>query len=95
MSNDNAAVSAAAAEADRVVKRQKTCAHTFSVTVDTLLAAVNDSKQQLQKDSTKAAAVVDRLKHQITQLKVSTELHDQTKHLHSAVGKLGKVCRLH
>lgn len=92
MTASNAAVSAAAAEADRVVKRQKLCSTKFSSTIDDLLDMVNSSKVKMQQNPTDAAAMIGALKQQIAQLNVSGDLHDQTKQLHSAIGKLGKVC---
>ena len=91
MTASNTTVSAAAAEADRVVKRQKLCSTKFSSTVDNLLCIVNSSKAKLDQSSEEPAEVIEALKRQITQLNVSSDLHDQTKQLHSAIGKLGKV----
>ena len=91
MTDNNASVSAAAAEADRVVKRQKLCSTKFSSTVDNLLDLVNSSRVKLDQNPGETAEVIEALKRQITQLNVSSDLHDQTKQLHSAIGKLGKV----
>ena len=89
MSSESSALALAATEADRVVKRQKICATKFADAVDELLAAVNDSRNRLQDGSTKHA--LNGLKQHVTQLGVSKELHDQTKQLHGAIAKLGKV----
>ena len=89
MSNESSALASAATEADRVVKRQKICSTKFADAVDGLLAAVNDSRNRLQDDSTENA--LNDLKQHVTQLGVSSELHDQTKQLHGAIAKLGKV----
>lgn len=91
MTADNTNVSAAAAEADRVVKRQKLCSTKFSSTVTNLLDIVNSSKAKLDQNPGEKGEVIEALKRQITQLNVSSDLHDQTKQLHSAIGKLGKV----
>lgn len=92
MTVSNAAVAAATTEADRVVKRQKLCSDKFTSTVASLLDIVNSSKTKLDKNPEGAGSVIDELKRQITQLNVSDDLHGQTKQLHSAIGKLGKVC---
>lgn len=89
MSTEVTALATAAAEADKVVKKQKVCCNKFASAVDSLLAAVNDSKHKLQ--SGKADSVMSELKDHVTQLGISSELHDQTKQLHQAVAKLGKV----
>lgn len=89
MSNESSALASAATEADRVVKRQKICSTKFADAVDGLLAAVNDSRNKLQDRSTEHA--LTDLKQHVTQLGVSSELHDQTKQLHGAIAKLGKV----
>lgn len=91
MTSSNAAIAAATAEADRVVKRQKLCSSKFSSTVDSLLDLVNSSKSKLEENPDGASQVLETLKQQLTQLNVSSDLHDQTKQLHSAIGKLGKV----
>lgn len=89
MSNESSALASAATEADRVVKRQKICSTKFADAVDGLLAAVNDSRNKLQDRSTEHA--LTDLKQHVTQLGVSSELHNQTKQLHGAIAKLGKV----
>lgn len=89
MSSEVTALATAAAEADKVVKKQKVCSDKFASAVDSLLAAVNDSKLRLQNG--KADSVLTELKDHVTQLGIPSELHDQTKQLHQAVAKLGKV----
>ena len=89
MSSEVTALATAAAEADKVVKKQKVCSNKFASAVDSLLAAVNDSKDRLQNGKTES--VLTRLKDHVTQLGIPSELHDQTKQLHQAVAKLGKV----
>ena len=89
MSNEVTALATAASEADTVVKKQKVCSNKFASAVDSLLAAVYDSKDKLQNG--KADSVLTELKEHVTQLGIPSELHDQTKQLHQAVAKLGKV----
>ena len=89
MSSEVTALATAAAEADKVVKKQKVCSNKFASAVDSLLAAVNDSKDRLQNGKTES--VLTRLKDHVTQLGIPSELHDQTKQLHQTVAKLGKV----
>ncbi len=89
MSTESSPLATAAAEADRVVKRQKVCSTKFAGAVDRLLAAVNDSRGKLQSGN--GEDVLMDLKQHVTQLGVSSELHDQTKQLHGAIAKLGKV----
>ena len=89
MSSEVTALATAAAEADKVVKRQKVCSSKFASAVDSLLAAVNDSRNKLLSGNEES--VLAELKTHVTQLGVSSELHDQTKQLHQAVAKLGKV----
>lgn len=89
MSTEGVVLASVATEADRVVKRQKTCSTKFTNVVDTLLAAVNESKSKLHNGNGESA--LTDLKQHITQLGISSELHDQTKQLHGAIAKLGKV----
>ena len=89
MSTALTALATAAAEADKVVKKQKVCSNKFASAVDSLLAAVNDSRDKLQ--SGKTESVLTELKDHVTQLGIPSEMHDQTKQLHQAVAKLGKV----
>lgn len=93
MSSEVTALATAAAEADKVVKKQKVCSNKFASAVDSLLAVVNDSKDKLQNGKTDS--VLTELKHHVTQLGIPSELYDQTKQLHQAVAKLGKVSDLH
>lgn len=90
MSTEVTALATAAAEADKVVKKQKVCSDQFASAVDSLLAAVNDSRNKLQGGNTDS--VLTELKCHVTQLGIPNELYDQTKQLHQAVAKLGKVC---
>ena len=89
MSSEASALATAAAEADRVVKKQKICSSKFASAVDSLLAAVTESKDKLQNG--KDESVLPELRKHVTQLGLSSELHDQTKQLHQAVAKLGKA----
>lgn len=89
MSTEVTALTTAAAEADKVVKKQKVCSDKFASAIDTLLAAVNASRDRLQGGKTES--VLTELKDHVTQLGIPNELHDQTKQLHQAVAKLGKV----
>lgn len=89
MSAEANPVDTATIEADRVVKRQKVCSTKFASAVDRLLAAVNDSRVRLQAGS--GDDVMTELNQHVTQLGVSSELHEQTKQLHGAIAKLGKV----
>ena len=90
-------LSTAATEADRVVKRQKVCSSKFAGAVDRLLSAVNEGRDKLSAGGTES--VLSDLQQHVSAMGVSSELHDQTKQLHGAIGKLGKVyarcCPLH
>ena len=90
MGTEAVPVAAAVAEADRVVKRQKVCSVKFADTVDSLLAAVNASRDKLLHSGCGESVLAD-LKQHVTQLGVPSDLHDQTKQLHGAIAKLGKV----
>ena len=89
MSSEITALACAAAEAEKVVKKQKLCSSKFASAVDSFLAAVNESRNKLQSGNSDSALAA--LKTHVTQLGVSSELHDQTKQLHQAVAKLGKA----
>ena len=89
MSSENTPISTAAIEVDRVVKRQKICASKFSSAVDRLLSAVNDGRDKLSAGGTEL--VLPELKQHVSEMAINSELHDQTKQLHGAIAKLGKV----
>lgn len=89
MTTEATPLTAAAVEADRVVKRQKLCSAKFASAVDRLLSAVNDSRDKLSAGS--SDSVISDLKQDVSAMGISSELHDQTKQLHGAIAKLGKA----
>lgn len=86
-------IESAVADAERVAKKQKTCAASTSKGLDTLLHMLQTAKELV--DSTPgdpAPSFLNDLYTQLNDAKVVATITNDTKELHSAVSKLGKVC---
>jgi hypothetical protein len=87
-----APLEAALKEADRVIKRQKTCAAKTSGALYKIIHSLEQSIQQLSEDDTlDTAAAVDALAKTLDALDAVSAINADTKELHGAVGKLGKI----
>ncbi|KAL4529565.1 hypothetical protein Ndes2526B_g04372 [Nannochloris sp. 'desiccata'] len=85
-------IEAALKEADRVIKRQKTCAAKTSGTLYKIIQSVEKSIKDLSEDATlDPAAVIDELSKTLDALDAVSVMSADTKELHGAVGKLGKI----
>jgi hypothetical protein len=79
-------------EANRVVKKQKTCSTRTDACLDTLIGLVASARDALCEDSMQdAEEVLQGLAKRVEAQGIVKELNAQTKELHSSIGKLGKV----
>ena len=91
------ALSAALEDAERVVKKQRTCETRTDELLDQLISMVLATKAQLETEGAQqqqqqpAAGALAALQQQVQKLGIEKEMNSQTKELHAAVGKLGKV----
>jgi hypothetical protein len=86
------AVDSALREAERVVKKQKTCAARTSDAVSRLLGAVQAARDRLAADpAADAAPALRALREEVDALAPAAQMTADTKELHGAVAKLGKV----
>lgn len=81
-------------DADRVCKKQKTCANKTQEQLDYLISSISTTRSRLlnpTESNVKGNALVAELHRQVDNCGVVKEISDHTKDLHSAVSKLGKV----
>lgn len=79
-------------EADRVRKKQKTCASASSDILDQLLKELTAARASLAEHGPAgAASVLKQLQNHLETRSLDKQLSDRTKELHSAVAKLGKA----
>jgi hypothetical protein len=81
---------AALDEAGKVVKKQRTCAERVDGCIDQLISLVMATRARLAAGQHIGA--VKELQQHIQKLGLEKEMNSQTKELHTAVGKLNKVC---
>ncbi|KAK9829893.1 hypothetical protein WJX72_008513 [[Myrmecia] bisecta] len=85
-------VQAALKEAERVVKKQKTCASKTIDAVDTLIREIAAARKRiLAEQNTDAGSVLQELHKKLDRLDLTSQLAKETKDLHSAVNKLSKA----
>jgi len=85
-------IEAALMEADRVIKRQKTCAAKTSGILFKIIHALEQTIEHLSEDATlDPAAAVDDLAKTLDALDAVSAINADTKELHGAIGKLGKL----
>jgi hypothetical protein len=85
-------IEAALKEADRVIKRQKTCAAKTSGTLYKIIHSLEQSIERLSADDTlDPATAVDELAKTLDALDAVSAISADTKELHGAIGKLGKI----
>lgn len=101
MSSSN--LQAALDEAGKVAKRQKTCADKSDAALDRLVEVVGAAKARLEAgrggggtmgddtDDDDGDAVMAELQRSLDDAAIFKDLNSNTKELHSAIGKLGKV----
>lgn len=84
---------AALDEAGKVVKKQKTCAAKTDALLGQLISVVQASQTQLSSDvaSTCQCSAIKEFNLKVGNLDLIKELNTQTKEVHTAIGKLGKV----
>jgi hypothetical protein len=86
------AVTTALKEADRVAKKQKTCAARTTKALSSLISLVQAAQLRLEADETAdPAAVLRELCAQVGEMGAVQEMTADTKEFHGAVAKLGKV----
>ena len=91
MSAQHARIEAAAKEAERVCKKQKSCAQRTSEVLDSLFAELQSAQRLLQTGAA-GTAPLRTLLQRLDKLEADKVVLDQTKELHTAVSKLGKAC---
>lgn len=83
-------------EVDRVAKKQKTCSSKTADALAKLIKAVDKARSQVQQgDASQVQAVLAELLNEVSRLGTSAQLASETKDLHGAVSKLGKVVDRH
>lgn len=81
----------AVAEAQKVCKKQKTCEAKVDSHLQELIQLVTEAKARMDDPSASAEQVLAELGRRIEEAGPLRNAVSQTKELHSAVGKLGKV----
>lgn len=85
-------IESAVADAERVAKKQKTCAASTSKGLESLLQVLQTAKELLDKSpGDPPPSFLHDLYTQLNDAKVVSTITNDTKDLHSAVSKLGKV----
>lgn len=78
-----------------MVKKQKTCAQKTDGLLGQLISAVQASQLQLLQAGSGGAdtstSAISELNQRVGDLNIVKELNNQTKEVHSSIGKLGKV----
>ena len=94
----NPEIQSAHEDAQRVVKKQRVCGENARESMDSLIALVTDMQHKLQHEDRDAEA----LKQEFEQLQTTIENEEHlrnmtrdTRELHSAISKLGKVPNRH
>ena len=78
-------------DAERVVKKQRLCASSTLQDIDKLLEEVEAAKAFLNAGGASAQQALAGLCQQVQQSDALADMYSQTKELHGAVNKLGKV----
>ena len=84
-------IEAALKEAEKVAKRQRACASKTVDSLDKLILEVTEARKQLSAPGAGVSDVFNALGGKLTKENVVKEIADNTKELHGAVNKLGKV----
>jgi hypothetical protein len=84
-------VLAALKDAERVAKKQKTCAAMTAEALDRVIAEVRTAHARLLAGRGDGAKAAQELNARLQKMDVVAQVSNQTKEVHSAVNKLGKV----
>ncbi len=84
-------VLAALKDAERVAKKQKTCAAMTAEALDRVIAEVRTAHARLLAGRGDGAKAAQDLNARLQKMDVVAQVSNQTKEVHSAVNKLGKV----
>ena len=78
-------------ESEKVVKRQRACASKTSDCLDRLILEVTGARKQLSAPGNGVNDVLSGLSERLMKGDIVKDIADNTKELHGAVNKLGKV----
>ena len=84
-------IEAALKEAEKVAKRQRACASKTADSLDKLILEVTEARKQLSAPGAGVNDVLNALNGRLSKGDVVKSIADNTKELHGAVNKLGKV----
>jgi len=84
-------IEAALKEAEKVAKRQRACASKTTDSLEKLILEVTEARNQLSAPGAWASDVLNALNGRLSKGDVVKSIADNTKELHGAVNKLGKV----
>ena len=84
-------IEAALKEAEKVAKRQRACASKTADSLDKLILEVTEARKQLSAPGAGVNDVLNALNGKLSKGDVVKSIADNTKELHGAVNKLGKV----
>lgn len=84
----------ATGEAQKALKKQKTCEDAVDRSLTDMIEMVTQVRASLGQSSEQPEVVLQQLRSKLEGPGMLGAAVSQTKDLHSAVGKLGKVCRL-
>ncbi len=85
-------IEAALKEAEKVAKRQRACASKSADSLNKLILEVTEARKQLSAPGAGVSDVFNALEENLSKGDVVKDIADNTKELHGAVNKLGKVC---
>ena len=81
-------------EAEKVLKRQRACASRTADCLDKLTQEVTEARKQVSAPGANVNAIVRGLNDDVNKRDIVKDIADNTKELHGAVNKLGKVSGL-
>ena len=91
----NGEIQAAHEDATRIVKKQRICAENTAASLHALIALVSEAQQRMQRGDGRDAEAVKRELEQLQTAIESEEwlksMNKDTRDLHAAISKLGKV----
>lgn len=78
-------------EAERVARRQRACASKTADSLNKLILEVTEARKQLSAPGAGVSDILNALEGRLSEKDVVKDVADNTKELHGAVNKLGKV----
>ena len=78
-------------EAEKVVKRQRACASKTDDSLDKLIQEVTEARKQISAPGANVNAMMRGLNENVNKGDIVKDIAENTKELHGAVNKLGKV----